>query len=86
LSGFQLQALKNAQHYCQIPVVRILRFGQLFVRKMGIQVADSRGRFLFHPPTLDFRQKCGRRVNLPEMASGRFGPADLVVVFWLKNR
>src|ERR1039457_5568453 len=69
LSGFQLHALKNAQHYCQIPVVRILRFGQLFVREMGIQVADGRGWFLFHPPTLDFRRKYGRRSDLPELAS-----------------
>jgi hypothetical protein len=69
LTGLQLQTLQNAQHYRQIPVVRIFRFGQLFVREMGIQVADGWGWFLFHPLTLEPRRKYGRRVNLPEMAS-----------------
>jgi hypothetical protein len=51
--------------------VGVLRFGQLFVREMGIQVADGWGWFLFHPLTLGPRRKYKRRSDLPEMASLR---------------
>jgi hypothetical protein len=67
--GFRLHALENTQHYRQIPVVRVFRFGQLFVREIGIQIADGWGGFLFHPPNLDFRREYERRVNLPNLAS-----------------
>lgn len=83
-----LNALIDAKHQKEIPLKIIFRFGQLFVREMGIQVADGWGGFRFHCAlTYRLTSFTHRRQNVSKAASHKkCSPANGRTAFQIRTK